>query len=307
MNSNSRIISTDEDPSLRIEISSAIINLRGISTKLNKYIVFTMQTYKKLITELYGEYTHSSFKRLDRLTNQRSRLINNLTFLKRCRDNQVVPKGLGISNKYHTEYARKILKKAELALVRERIAWTRRQLCGVDKRIAILTEELWMTLNEEHYSTAKRMISASSTRTFNKARSTEIAKFTKLTSYGQKNRRKQEDLASHPLRRTVINRSARNLTPVEEDVLALGLNFAVIPRVLPKKEIVQRLEPKLFHLKNDVASNIRVQITEVLRRAKLPKSNLTKNMKDAVRNLRADKSIHILKADKGNATVVLVV
>ena len=43
------IISTDEDPSLRIE-SSAIINLRGVSTKLNKYIVFTMQTYKKLKT-----------------------------------------------------------------------------------------------------------------------------------------------------------------------------------------------------------------------------------------------------------------
>ena len=38
---------SDEDPSLRIE-SSAIINLRGVSTKLNKYIVFTMQTYKKL-------------------------------------------------------------------------------------------------------------------------------------------------------------------------------------------------------------------------------------------------------------------
>ena len=31
------IISTDEDPSLRIE-SSAIINLRGVPTKLNKYI-----------------------------------------------------------------------------------------------------------------------------------------------------------------------------------------------------------------------------------------------------------------------------
>ena len=101
------------------------------------------------------------------------------------------------------------------------------------------------------------MISASSTRAFNKACSTQIAKFTKLTSYGQKNRRKQ-DLASHPLRCTVINRSARNLMPVEEDVLALGLNFAVVPSVLPKEEIVQRLEPKLFHLKNDVASNIRI-------------------------------------------------
>ena len=51
VNSNSRIISTDEDPSLRIE-SSAIINLRGVSTKLNKYIVFTMQTYKKLFTNV---------------------------------------------------------------------------------------------------------------------------------------------------------------------------------------------------------------------------------------------------------------
>ena len=48
VNSNSRIVSTDEDPSLRIE-SSAIINLRAVSTKLNKHIVFTMQTYKKLI------------------------------------------------------------------------------------------------------------------------------------------------------------------------------------------------------------------------------------------------------------------
>ena len=51
VNSNSRVISTDEDPSLRIE-SSAIINLRGVSTKLNKYIVFTMQTYKKLKVRL---------------------------------------------------------------------------------------------------------------------------------------------------------------------------------------------------------------------------------------------------------------
>ena len=55
VNSNSRIISTDEDPSLRIE-SSAIINLRGVSTKLNKYIVFTMQTYKKLITKLFLQH-----------------------------------------------------------------------------------------------------------------------------------------------------------------------------------------------------------------------------------------------------------
>ena len=46
-NISASIISTDEGPSLLIE-SSAIINLRGVSTKLIKYIVFTMHTYKKL-------------------------------------------------------------------------------------------------------------------------------------------------------------------------------------------------------------------------------------------------------------------
>ncbi len=90
--------------------------------------------------------------------------------------------------------------------------------------------------------------------------------------------------------------SARKLTLVEEDVLALGLNFAVVPRIIPKEEIVQRLEPKLYHLMNDAACNIH---------ARLPRSNLSKNQKDAVRNLRTVKSIHILKADKGNATVIL--
>ena len=46
VNSNSRIISTDEDLSLQIE-SSAIINLHGVSTKLNKYIVIQFKSEKK--------------------------------------------------------------------------------------------------------------------------------------------------------------------------------------------------------------------------------------------------------------------
>lgn len=41
------------------------------------------------------------------------------------------------------------------------------------------------------------------------------------------------------------------------------------------------------------------------RRTALPKSNLSKKQKDALKNLRTDKSLHILKAYKGNATVIL--
>ena len=46
-NNNIIIISTDEDPSLRIGIF-AIVNLRGVSTKLYFNLIFIMQTYKEL-------------------------------------------------------------------------------------------------------------------------------------------------------------------------------------------------------------------------------------------------------------------
>ena len=54
VNSNSRIISTDEDPSLRIE-SSAIINLRGVSTKLNKYSIILI--IRRISYYLYNHLT----------------------------------------------------------------------------------------------------------------------------------------------------------------------------------------------------------------------------------------------------------
>jgi hypothetical protein len=45
------IISTDEDPGLRIE-SLAVINLRGVSTNKTIICFIAMQTYKELIREL---------------------------------------------------------------------------------------------------------------------------------------------------------------------------------------------------------------------------------------------------------------
>jgi hypothetical protein len=42
------IISTDEDPGLRIE-SFAVINLRGVSTNKTIIYLIAMQTYKELI------------------------------------------------------------------------------------------------------------------------------------------------------------------------------------------------------------------------------------------------------------------
>ena len=55
-------ISTDEDPSLRIE-SSAMINLCGVSTKLYFNLIFTMKTYKELISIMFIDQLECSQQR----------------------------------------------------------------------------------------------------------------------------------------------------------------------------------------------------------------------------------------------------
>ena len=52
---SSRIISTDKDPSLGIE-NFAIINLRGVSTKLNKYKEILTNVAIFYLTGLTGHY-----------------------------------------------------------------------------------------------------------------------------------------------------------------------------------------------------------------------------------------------------------
>ena len=46
-------------------------------------------------------------------------------------------------------------------------------------------------------------------------------------------------------------------------------------------------------------------MSSILSTAKPPKSNLSRQLQKAVKNLREDRDIVILPADKGNATVIL--
>ena len=70
-------IITDEDSKLRIE-SFATINLRGVSTKLYSNLIFTMQTYKKLMHDIAGLFdrvhnlfaVHVHFRRIKNQTYQ---------------------------------------------------------------------------------------------------------------------------------------------------------------------------------------------------------------------------------------------
>ena len=103
----------------------------------------------------------------------------------------------------------------------------------------------------------------------------------------------------------VKNLSSRPLTETEEEVLRKGLNFAIAPSSIPKNEIAAGIESGIQHLPEEEKTRLRVQVCNVLRYAKPSKRNLSKEEWTALSTLRRDKSIIILKADKGNSTVVM--
>ncbi|XP_071344169.1 uncharacterized protein [Trachinotus anak] len=107
--------------------------------------------------------------------------------------------------------------------------------------------------------------------------------------------------------RWVKNLSDRELTHPEKEVLAKSLNFAMTPKELPIVDLITATESaiKKNNLIETEAEQLRLKVSAVLSKAKIPPSNLTFEERKAVTALGKDQNITILPADKGRCTVVL--
>ncbi len=75
---------------------------------------------------------------LDKLREKKARLLCSLNFLLKCRDNGIIPTFAKFVHFINTPAANNIKRKASLALVRERIRFTRRELDTVSKDLYYL-------------------------------------------------------------------------------------------------------------------------------------------------------------------------
>ena len=107
--------------------------------------------------------------------------------------------------------------------------------------------------------------------------------------------------------RWLRNLSSRQLTASEESVLKRGLNFAVTPSKIPVVDMIVGIETacKYINPNSEEATTLRTECTRILKSAKPPKSNISKEELQALSSLKQDSSIIILPADKGRSTVVM--
>ena len=166
-----------------------------------------------------------------------------------------------------------------------------------------MREEIGEQVDEEGYKVIMELVDDCSKKIFEGTKTIQQEKFRRLQE--AKNRSTQTTNGGLNAEKTVRNLSKRPLSPEETSVLALGLNFSITPRSLPFVDVITALEDTATQLPQKEAEEFRVQTRRCIERTKVPKSNLNRDMRSALRNLRHDDSIVILPADKGNVTVVM--
>ena len=103
----------------------------------------------------------------------------------------------------------------------------------------------------------------------------------------------------------VKNLSDKPLTWAQRSLLAHGPNYAVIPKNPPKEEYIAAIEQACHKLKEGEVDELRVEVKNLLKKAKTPRSNISREEFQAIKELKRDDSRIILTADKGVVMVVL--
>ena len=103
----------------------------------------------------------------------------------------------------------------------------------------------------------------------------------------------------------VKNLSSTTLTKDQIMALAHGPNYTIVARSLPVGEYITAIQNACNQLQQGKAEELRGEIKSVLKNIHTLKSNITREERKAIDELRRDKNKMILTVDKGVSMVVM--
>ena len=265
----------------------------------------TEQTSKNIFTYIkthYGETILAKIWKLEKTKIKYSSYTNNLRFSLRCHHNKILPKDLQLKSRIKTERSKKILQRAGKLLLQEWIHINYVIRDRLKNGIKQLQGKILESITPEEFHHVEKIHEKSYRKSFDLTKKRHIRKFDELIS---RNRIRQSTTNIADKRKWVINMSSRQLTHIETDLLAKGLNFSITSKTLPNKDIIATIEDAVKDLEKEEADTIRAKVSLTLLNSKPPKDNLSKDERKALKELQSDTSIGILPADKGRSTVIL--
>ena len=244
----------------------------------------------------YGETILAKIRKLEKTMINYSTYTNHLRFSLHCHHNKILPKDLELKSRIKTERS-----NFYSALV---------NCCCRSGYISIMLYVIGSTtagkilesITPKKFHLVEKIHENSYKKSFELIKKRHIRKFNELIS---KNKVTQSATNITDKKKWVINMSSKQLTHIETDLLAKGLNFSITSKTLPNKDIIATVEGAVKDLEKEEADTIRTKVSLTLQNSKPPKDNLSKHERKALKELQSDTAVVILRADKGRSTVIL--
>ena len=301
---------------------------------------------RNLHTHIISEYDGESrdlFRRWEKLQLKMADFQNHRRFSLRCLDEGVIPVSIKLKSQVRTPKGFQIVRKAEIALLNERIKSINCTINMLSLESNTCMEKLKEKLKEQDLDRCIRFIEDSKEArhlktmvrqkeklnilirkkldTKKSAESSDRSNYRHsgrymysnfntgftnqvLGSMGETNKQLDKQFEK-TVDKWVINISNTPLTAEQEKLLAHGPNYAIVPREPPIAQYVAAIEKACNKLEEGKAEEFRVQVKSAIQKLKPPRSNLTRGERRAITELKKDKSRMVLTADKGVALVVL--
>ena len=219
----------------------------------------------------------------------------------RCKDLGLVPAGLRLKSPLNTQEAIQIVKSTCRRLIKARINDCHSRLNYYKTKLQQKLDKLKQLIPTDLLNTVQTISDKRADKTTEQCRTKTQLKLTRLQRTKDKKRRKPDD-------NWVRNISSRPLDETESRVLSYGLKHSVTPRRIPTETVVSSVEAALSchrDLSEPGKDNIRSRVASTIQSASITDSNLTKDERQVLKQLKTDEDIVILPADKGRVTVVM--
>ena len=267
--------------------------------------------------------------------------FKNHRFSLRCLSKGIIPISVKLKSNVQTPKGNHIVKKAERALLSERVRLINNTTTMFKWQIDTCINQLKSRIDREAMEECNKFIKVKREARHLKTLERQKNKFERLcqrntgghsnTKHGgngnghsnintsnvpsnEKQNNNKTTTTNVPPNQVQNNNDSNNwvrnlskilLAQAQEQVLSHGPNFAIVAKEPPIGEYIAQVEKVCQQLKQGEAENQRGEIKSILKKIYPPKSNVTKEEAKAIQELKKDTDRIILTADKGVSMVVM--
>jgi len=279
------------------------------------------QGWKELrkISQNHCGMNHFQYVRdIEKLQTKEVKLRNSIVFLKRCLKLDVIPNGLLIKNSILKDINMDTLfHKFNIKVIKQLIHHHYTKADKIKTKIKKIQLTI-MNSSSQFQTLTSILLQDSKNNMMNATRKTHLKKLESLINRQQikssilKSQYNNQNITkiNLPAITSVKNLSKRSFTNEESFILERGLNFA-FPNPQKNDELLSTLFQsemiiKNSHLTTEDMNSLRMSIVkEVEKESKTKRSTTENHLFQSIKSLKSDKKIVILRADKGNMTVIL--